>query len=184
MLFVLAGSIWTCVSAGAAAAEGSTPRSESPYIEVSADAVVLSVADRVDFSVSVVSEDVDADRVLSRNNVKLAAVRKAIERAGIAAADMRTGQFQLQPRWSAPPRDPGPSWQPSIVGFVTSAFAQVSRDNGTGDLTYAFSSDELSMPDISPLTYRAAAIAHLPSQFSSSERSVRTFSPPSAPIRP
>ena len=76
---------------------------EVPRIEVRGEAVVRVPAELIEFNISVVSEDAQADRALNQNNAKAAAVRKAIEGAGIPGADIQTGQFQLQPQWSVPP---------------------------------------------------------------------------------
>ena len=91
---------------------------EVPRIEVRGEAVVRVPAELIEFNISVVSEDAQADRALAQNNAKAAAVRKALEGAGIPGADIQTGQFQLQPQWSIPPPSPGPGWRPAIIGFV------------------------------------------------------------------
>jgi uncharacterized protein YggE len=91
---------------------------EQPRIETRGEAVLRVPADQVEFNVAVISEDSTADRALARNTTKVNAVRRALEGAGLAADDIETGRFQLQPQWSSPPQDPQPSWRPTIVGFV------------------------------------------------------------------
>ncbi len=98
---------------------------EVPRIEVRGEALVRVPAELIEFNISVVSEDAQADRALSQNNAKAAAVRKAIEGAGIPGADIQTGQFQLQPQWSVPPSNPTSGWRPSIIGFVVENQVQV-----------------------------------------------------------
>ena len=112
-LTVLVASL--CLPGTAAAAEGPDER---PRIETRGEAVLRVPADQVEFNVAVISEDSTADRALARNTAKVTAVRRALEGAGLAAADIETGRFQLQPQWSSPPQDPQPSWRPTIVGFV------------------------------------------------------------------
>ncbi len=91
---------------------------ERPRIETRGEAVLRIPADQIEFNVTVVSEDTTADRALARNNARVSAVQKALEGAGLPAADVETGRFMLQPQWSSPPQNPQPTWRPTIVGFV------------------------------------------------------------------
>ena len=94
------------------------PVAEVPHIEVRGEAMVRTAPDLVELTVTVVSQERDAQRALNTNTSRVDAIRKALNGIGLSNDELRTGQFQLQPQWSQPPQNPGPQWRPVIVGFV------------------------------------------------------------------
>ena len=102
-----------------------TAPADVPHIEVRGAASVRSAPDLIELAISVVSEDQDAQRALANNTARVAAIRKALRAIGLSDGELHTGQFQLQPQWSQPPREPNPQWRPAILGFVVEHLLQV-----------------------------------------------------------
>lgn len=91
-----------------------------PQLVVRGEGRVEVVPDQLRLRLEVVTEASDADQALSENNRRMAAVMKTLAEIGISGAEMATGQFQIRPEWSLPPRPTPASWQRQIVGYRVS----------------------------------------------------------------
>jgi uncharacterized protein YggE len=75
-------------------------------------------ADQLRLRVGVVTEAGTVKDALSRNNDQVAAVIDALQKLGLTKKEYRTGQFQIQPRWSPRPREMPENWRPHIIGYT------------------------------------------------------------------
>ena len=95
----------------------STLNQQLPQLVVQADATVEALPDQLQMRLGVVTEAATANQALSENNQRMAAVMRMLEEIGIQLEEMKTGQFQIRPEWSVPPRPTPASWQRQIVGY-------------------------------------------------------------------
>ncbi len=98
----------------------SSVTTELPQLVVTADAVIRTPPDLLRLSLGVITEDVDAGAALADNNRRMAALMARLEDTGLTADDLATGQFQIRPQWSVPPRPTPANWQRQIVGYQVS----------------------------------------------------------------
>jgi len=93
---------------------------ELPQLMVQADGQVNVNPDQLQLRLGVVTEADEAGAALEQNNQQMAAVMQMLAGIGIAYADIATGQFQIHPEWSRPPRPTPANWQREIVGYRVS----------------------------------------------------------------
>ncbi len=103
---------------------------------VQADAVVEAVPDQLELRLGVVTQQETAGQALRDNNERMRAVMKQLATMGIAVSEMQTGQFQIRPEWSVPPRPTPANWQRRIVAYQVSNELQITttRIDLAGDL--------------------------------------------------
>ena len=98
----------------------STVNQQLPQLTVQADATVEVLPDQLQLRLGVVTEAENANQALSEKNQRMAAVMQMLEGIGIPLDEMKTGQFQVRPEWSVPPRPTPANWQREIVGYRVS----------------------------------------------------------------
>jgi uncharacterized protein len=62
----------------------------------------------------------DAGQAVSENNQRMTRVMTMLADLGLDRKELATGQFQIQPQWSQPPRPTPANWQREIVGYRVS----------------------------------------------------------------
>ena len=114
----------------------STVNQQLPQLTVQADATVEVLPDQLQLRLGVVTEAENANQALSENNQRMAAVMQMLEGIGIPLDEMKTGQFQVRPEWSVPPRPTPANWQREIVGYRVSneLLIETARVELAGDL--------------------------------------------------
>ena len=106
------------LASGSAAAQSPEHREQTPRISVSGEGEVLVAPDMAIISLTVLREADTARNALNANSAAMKEVIGTLKASGIADRDLQTSQFNIQPRYSPPPRDrPG---EPKIVGFTVS----------------------------------------------------------------
>jgi uncharacterized protein YggE len=103
-----------------APAARNSPPAPIPQLMVRGEGMVEATPDLLQLRLGVVSQDVDADVALRGNNERMRAVLAALQEIGIAEDEIATGQFQIRPEWSTPPRPTPANWQRQIVGYRVS----------------------------------------------------------------
>lgn len=106
------------LASGSAAAQSPEHREPTPRISVSGEGEVLVSPDMAIISLTVLREADTARNALNANSAAMKEVIGALKASGIADRDLQTSQFNIQPRYSQPPRD-RPS-EPKIVGYTVS----------------------------------------------------------------
>jgi len=99
-----------------ASAPGQTPQ----QLRVQADGRVEATPDQLRLRLGVITEAADAGQAVSENNRKMTGVMTMLDDLGLDRKDLATGQFQIQPQWSQPPRPTPANWQREIVGYRVS----------------------------------------------------------------
>jgi uncharacterized protein YggE len=95
----------------------STINTKLPQLAVQADATVKVTPDLLQMRLGVVTKAKDAGQALAENNQQMSTVMLQLEQLGIVRDEMATGQFQIRPEWSLPPRPTPATWQRQIVGY-------------------------------------------------------------------
>lgn len=138
-----------------------------PQLIVNADATVKAKPDLLQMRLGVVTESVDAGSALADNNLRMQSLMDMLAKIGISRDELATGQFQIRPEWSVPPRPTPANWKREIVAYRVSndlnlsttrvdlagdllGLAQKSGANQIGGLSFGLSDPE---------TYRRQAIA-------------------------
>jgi uncharacterized protein YggE len=138
-----------------------------PQLVVQAEGLVQVNPDQLQLRLGVVTEAELAGAAMEQNNQQMAAVMQMLADIGIDYGEIATGQFQIRPEWSRPPRPTPANWQREIVGYrvtnellVTTtqvdlagkllALAQQAGANQIGGLQFGLAD---------PLVYREKAIA-------------------------
>lgn len=91
-----------------------------PQLIVQADGQVKAKPDQLQLRLGVVTEAETAGPALEQNNQRMAAVMQMLQEVGLSNEDMATGQFQIRPEWSRPPRPTPANWQRQIIGYQVS----------------------------------------------------------------
>ncbi len=91
-----------------------------PLLTVKAEGLVKVNPDQLQLRLGVITEDKDAGAALSRNNQRMATVMGMLQEIGIGETERGTGQFQIAPEWSRPPRPTPANWEPAIIGYQVS----------------------------------------------------------------
>jgi len=95
-------------------------QTELPQLTVQADGQVMVTPDQLQMKLGVVTEADEAGPALMQNNQRMSAVMQMLLDIGIVSEEMATGQFQIRPEWSRPPRPTPANWQREIVGYRVS----------------------------------------------------------------
>ena len=113
----------------------SVPR-ELPQLAVSAEASVEVAPDQLQLRLGVVTQGKSADQALQENNLRMITLMAQLRELGVGEGDLQTGQFQVRPQWSVPPRPTPAGWQRTIVGYQVSneLLIATSRLDLAGDL--------------------------------------------------
>ncbi len=91
-----------------------------PQLVVRGEGTVEAQPDQLQLRLGVVTQDRNADAAMDSNNQRMQAVMASLQEIGIAKAELATGQFQIRPEWSQPPRPTPANWQREIVGYRVS----------------------------------------------------------------
>lgn len=94
-----------------------TVPSTPAQLQVRGEGKVEVVPDQLQMRLGVVTQAADADQAMVENNQRMAAVMKMLDEIGIARENMATGQFQVRPEWSLPPRPTPANWEREIIGY-------------------------------------------------------------------
>ncbi len=89
-------------------------------LQVRAEAQVEAVPDQVRMRLGVVTEGAAAGQAVELNNERMRALTRQLLELGLSQDDTATGQFQISPQWSQPPRPTPANWQREIVGYRVS----------------------------------------------------------------
>lgn len=96
-----------------AAVPGHTPQ----QLRVQAEGRVEASPDQLRLRLGVITEAADAGQAVNENNQRMTTVMAMLDDLGLDRKDLATGQFQIQPQWSQPPRPTPANWQREIVGY-------------------------------------------------------------------
>lgn len=108
-------------AAPAAAAERPLAERPLPVIRVQGQGEIAIAPDMAIVGLGVLREAMTARQALTANNEAMAEVIAAMKEEGIAARDLQTSGFSIQPRYVHPPRKPsGETEPPRIVGYSVS----------------------------------------------------------------
>jgi len=88
-----------------------------PKLTLSASATIWKPADELQMKIGVVTLGRNAEAALAENSGKMRAIIAHIEAAGMNKDDYETNQFSINPTYTPCPKDPPPSWRPSINGY-------------------------------------------------------------------
>jgi len=95
---------------------GQTPQ----QLRVQAEGRVEATPDQLRLRLGVITEAAEAGQAVNENNQRMTGVMKMLADLGLDQKDLATGQFQIQPQWSQPPRPTPANWQREIVGYRVS----------------------------------------------------------------
>lgn len=118
--FLLILSLALLAGCGTRTFDYSALQTAPPQLVVQAEGQVKVNPDQLRLRLGVVSEAETTGAALEQNNQRMAAVMQMLEDIGIAYAEMATGQFQIRPEWSRPPRPTPANWQREIIGYRVS----------------------------------------------------------------
>lgn len=88
-----------------------------PQLAVQAEARLDAVPDQVRLRLGVVTEAPEAADAVRENNQKMSNLMRGLDDLGLSREDLATGQFQIAPQWSQPPRPTPANWQREIIGY-------------------------------------------------------------------
>jgi len=101
------------------------PRSRPAIIQVTGQAQVAEVPDRVYIDIGVTTQATDSRTATSQNAAQLSRVIAAVKRAAGGAVQLATTEYSINPNYNYP-RDGG---TPTIVGYSVSNVVQVTLDD-------------------------------------------------------
>lgn len=93
---------------------------QSRQLRVQAEAQVEAVPDLVRMRLGVVTAAKDAGQAVRENNERMHTIMSELLELGLHQDDLASGQFQISPQWSQPPRPTPANWQREIVGYRVS----------------------------------------------------------------
>lgn len=96
------------------------PGQAPQQLRVQAEGRVEATPDQLRLRLGVITEAADAGQAVSENNQRMNRVMAMLDDLGLDRQDLATGQFQIQPQWSQPPRPTPANWQREIVGYRVS----------------------------------------------------------------
>ena len=140
----------------------------TPTLTVMGNAQLDKPADQMRLTIGIVTEGDDSQAAVQENSRQMNDVIAAMQKAGLAKEEYQTGQFQIHPRYSNPPRGHvDPNWKPQIIGFqvINRVMVKTKKLNVAGDLIKAAtdaganSIDSISFDLADPRKHRAEAIA-------------------------
>ena len=137
-----------------------------PKLVVRGEATLNVPADQMRLNVGVVTNADSADMALSENSTIMKRVEEDLKKSGLGENEYKTGQFQIQPRWSQPPRKQTADWKPHIVGYTVTNRLKIktTKLDIAGDLIAAANNagantiDSIFFDLSEPRRYRADAI--------------------------
>lgn len=88
-----------------------------PQLTVQADATIKAKPDLLQMRLGVVTEAEDAGVALAENNRRMQSLMEMLKEIGVSVDDLSTGQFQIRPEWSVPPRPTPANWRREIVAY-------------------------------------------------------------------
>lgn len=91
-----------------------------PQLVVQADATIKAKPDLLQMRLGVVTESVSAGVALADNNQRMQTLMEMLAVLGISKDNLSTGQFQIRPEWSVPPRPTPANWRREIVAYRVS----------------------------------------------------------------
>ena len=150
-----------------------TPAADSSLLVVRGEGRVEVAPDQLQLRLGVETAATEADQALTDNNRQMAAVLAQLTELGIGKEEISTGQFQIRPDWSLPPRPTPANWQRQIVGYRVSnellikttrvelagrllAVAQAAGANQIGGLQFTLADPEPSRLQAIALATRQA----------------------------
>lgn len=89
-------------------------------LRIQAEGRVEATPDQLRLRLGVITEAADAGQAVSENNQRMTTVMTMLDDLGLDSKDLATGQFQIQPQWSQPPRPTPANWQREIVAYRVS----------------------------------------------------------------
>jgi uncharacterized protein len=98
----------------------SVPGQPSQQLRVQAEGRVEATPDQLRLRLGVITEAADAGQAVNENNQRMTRVMTMLNDLGLDRKELATGQFQIQPQWSQPPRPTPANWQREIVGYRVS----------------------------------------------------------------
>ncbi len=88
-----------------------------PQLTVQAEARLEVIPDQLRLRLGIVTEAAEAAEAVRDNNRRMSTLMMALDELGLDREDLATGQFQITPQWSQPPRPTPANWQREIVGY-------------------------------------------------------------------
>lgn len=88
-----------------------------PRLTVQAEAQIEAIPDQLRLRLGVVTEAAEAAEATRENNRRMSTLMTALGELGLDREDLATGQFQITPQWSQPPRPTPANWQREITGY-------------------------------------------------------------------
>lgn len=139
---------------------------EPPKLLVKGEALLFKPADQMQLSVGVVTQHDDPQQALRLNNAKMAQVIKSLNQLGLVHTDYQTGQFQIQPIHTVPPKEPPADWKAKVSHYeVTNTIRiKTQRLDLTSEIILASSQsganqiENIQFDLKDPRSYRAEAI--------------------------
>lgn len=98
---------------------------EVPKLTLSSSATISKPADELRLKIGVVTHGKTAQAALAENSEKMRHVFEDLARIGMSEDDYETHQFNINPTYTPPPRDPPPYWTPSINGYEATNTIQI-----------------------------------------------------------
>lgn len=98
-------------------AEPTAVPSDPARLTVRGEGNIEVAPDLLQLRLGVLTHQPSADAALAENSRRMAAIMAQLAAIGIATDEMATGQFQVRPEWSLPPRPTPANWQRKIVGY-------------------------------------------------------------------
>lgn len=98
----------------------SVPGQPPQQLRVQAEGRVEATPDQLRLRLGVITEAADAGQAVNKNNQRMTGVMTMLNDLGLDRKELATGQFQIQPQWSQPPRPTPATWQREIVGYRVS----------------------------------------------------------------
>jgi uncharacterized protein YggE len=101
----------------------------TPRISVSGEGNISLPPDLATLTLTVITESDEAEEAVESNSSAMADVMEAMEEEGIEEKDLRTSNFDIQPKYSRPGKDEAGTHKRRIVGYtVRHTLAVIVRD--------------------------------------------------------
>ncbi|MFO7578158.1 MAG: SIMPL domain-containing protein [Pelovirga sp.] len=133
LLLVAACMPYPLASPSAAVAPDGSPMQQ---LRVQAEARVDALPDLLRLRLGVITEAQEADQAVTENSRRMTALMASLQQIGLTSDDLGTGQFQILPQWSQPPRPTPANWQRQIVGYrvINDLWVTTTRIDLAGEL--------------------------------------------------
>jgi uncharacterized protein YggE len=129
MIVLLLAAVPLQITTSQSAAQTTTDQQTQRTVSVSGTGQVSAQPDVAKVTIGVETQATEAAAALSQNNTQMSAVVDALEKAGVAAADIQTQVVQLQPQYEQPPVSatvPMTTTVPKLVGYIATNLVQVT----------------------------------------------------------